>query len=609
MSGSFEANSTYAPVPDTKRGVAFKVKADPKGENICYPHGSNVVVRNIANPKECYSFTGHVKATTVAAFSPSGFYCASGDITGAVKIWDTTQPEHNVKWEYPCLGGAIRDIAWDPESKRMCVVGEGNGKYGHVFFVETGSSCGKIEGHAKTANACSFKPTRPYRVVTCSEDKDSAFFPGPPFKMKHLNKQHDSFVNAIGYSPDGAHYMTGGADGKICLYEGKEGDFVKSIGGEKAHDGGIYDLSWSGDSSKVITASADKTVKMWDVAGDACLKTFTFGDDLIYQQVGCVWAGDTIISLQVNNVINYLDEANPDKPLRVIEGHSKHITALACDAENNTFYAGSYDGRLSRYDAATGDCILFKGTPENTVLNLQVSGDDLVVASGADTVSFAPKNGDSLGASTLEFDIVPKDSASEGDFTVIVNEKEICVARGGKIMWREAVDWEPQCVAVQAGAGAVAVGGNDKKTHVFTVEGDSLKEDKVLEQQEAVSHAAFSPDGSHLATVDLSRCVRIFDVGDGYNSVVPAGRWKKHTARVNALAWCPDSTHLATAGLDTNIIVWTLGNNFKRVMIQGAHPSANVSALAWMDGNTLYSGGDDACVRSWTITQFAGEKK
>jgi len=46
-----------------------------------------------------------------------------------VRIWDTTNPAENVlKLAIRPLGGRINDLAWDGESKRLIVGGEGKDK-------------------------------------------------------------------------------------------------------------------------------------------------------------------------------------------------------------------------------------------------------------------------------------------------------------------------------------------------------------------------------------------------------------------------------------------------------------------------------------------------
>ncbi len=36
-------------------------------------------------------YTAHTTQTSVARFSPSGFYIASGDVSGTVKVWDAVE--------------------------------------------------------------------------------------------------------------------------------------------------------------------------------------------------------------------------------------------------------------------------------------------------------------------------------------------------------------------------------------------------------------------------------------------------------------------------------------------------------------------------------------
>ena len=51
-------------------------------------------------------------------FAPSGYYVASGDSNGKLKIW-STKGEHIEKKEYHLFPGfKITSIAWDPESQR-----------------------------------------------------------------------------------------------------------------------------------------------------------------------------------------------------------------------------------------------------------------------------------------------------------------------------------------------------------------------------------------------------------------------------------------------------------------------------------------------------------
>lgn len=57
-----------------------------------------------------------------------------------------------------------------------------------ILFVvnrwDSGTNVGEFDGHSRRVLSCAFKPTRPFRIVTCGEDYLVNFYEGPPFKFK-----------------------------------------------------------------------------------------------------------------------------------------------------------------------------------------------------------------------------------------------------------------------------------------------------------------------------------------------------------------------------------------------------------------------------------------
>jgi len=180
-----------------------------------------------------------------------------------VRIWDTTQKTHPLKKEYQFLAGAVRDVGWAADSQRLAVVGDGRDRFGHVFLLDTGTSNGALTGQAKPLNSIDFRPARPLRIVTASDDYSVALFDGPPFKFKNLLQRHTRFALCVRYSPDGSLFASGGADGKVrspptrlasathsfqvCLFEGLEGEpageLVDPACKNAAHHGSVYSVS------------------------------------------------------------------------------------------------------------------------------------------------------------------------------------------------------------------------------------------------------------------------------------------------------------------------------------------------------------------------------
>jgi len=121
-------------------------------------------------------------ATSVARFSPSGFYVASGDVSGAVRVWDAVEAV-NTKGEYHIISGRINDIAWDGDSQRIIAVGDGRERFGHCITADSGNSVGEVSGHSKVVNSVSMRQQRPLRAATVSDDSSMCFLHGAPFNF------------------------------------------------------------------------------------------------------------------------------------------------------------------------------------------------------------------------------------------------------------------------------------------------------------------------------------------------------------------------------------------------------------------------------------------
>jgi WD40 repeat protein len=130
-------------------------------------------------------------------------------------VWSWDHPERLLKIEVPVFAGEIKDLDWDNESKKIVAVGDGSGQLAKVFVWDTGNSVGEMVGHNKRVISVSYRPTRPFRIFTASEDMSTIFYAGPPFRLDHSNRCHTNFVNCVRFSPDGNHAVSVGADKKV----------------------------------------------------------------------------------------------------------------------------------------------------------------------------------------------------------------------------------------------------------------------------------------------------------------------------------------------------------------------------------------------------------
>lgn len=498
----------------------------------------------------------------------------------------------------------------------MIAVGDGKERFGHCITADSGNSVGEISGHSAQINSVSIRQQRPLRAATASDDSTVVFLHGAPFKYNtSMRGNHQKFVYGTSFSPDGARLVSVGQDKKICLYDGKTGEFTGSIG-DGVHTGSIFGVSWSPDSKSFATASADQTVRVWDVEAGKATHTWRMGGEGVAsvpdQQVGVTWpAGRTdglVISVDLAGNLNYLTPGSA-APTRVVRGHQKNITALTVSSpksEKPTLWTGSAEGRITAWDPATGAASNLDGeSHSNYVAALTPSADGKRVASAGwdDTLR-------SIDASTRSFAATgigktggqPRFAASGAGAVVYVassNGIETFVdgAAAGSFDLGKGIT--PTALAASPDGAHVAVGGSDKTVRLLRASGTNLTHATTAETALATpaSALAFSPDGARLAAGTAAGGITLYGVP---SLSVETTRWSAHSARVASIAWRSDSQFAASGGLDTNVFVWSVASPGKRIRAGGAHKDG-VNGVVWLDDKRVASAGADAAVKTWKV--------
>ncbi|KAH8685868.1 WD40-repeat-containing domain protein [Tricladium varicosporioides] len=606
---SIVLNKILAASPNTERGRPTQLSTDSKGERIVYASGKSIFIRSIDDPSLSKQYTTHTAQTTVARFSPSGFYVASGDVSGAVKVWDAVEGV-NTKGDYHIISGRINDIAWDGDSQRIIAVGDGRERFGHCITADSGNSVGEISGHSSIINTVSIRQQRPLRAATGADDNSVVFLHGAPFKFQtKLGGLHKGYVNGVGFSPDGNHLVSVGADRRIQLYDGKTGEATTQIG-EGEHKGTIFGVSWAKDSKRIVTASADQTVKLWDVEAGKAVQTWRFGGEgtvsIPDHQVGVVWpAGRSdgmVISLNLTGDLNYLVEGSQN-PTKIIQGHNRSITALgSCeDSKGQTFWTGSFDGRVCSWDYQSGlGCAIEGQTHSNQVTAFDTTPTRAYSVGWDDTLRIADASSNAFLGETSKLSGQPKGiTSAEGRVFVATTAGIDIYSKDSLVGNFSTNDYSPTAIA--AAGPFVAVGDDRNIVHIYTVDGSHMltEKERLTNATSQVTTLRFSPDGSLLAAGTSAGKIYVFESSSWS---IKTDRWSAHTARVTCIAWNSAGTHAVSGGLDTNVFVWSLKSPGKRVKSPNAHKDG-VNGVCWVDGDKkIATTGGDAALKIWDVS-------
>lgn len=491
-------------------------------------------------------------------------------------------------------------------------MGDGREKFGHCITADSGNSVGEISGHSSIINAVSIRQQRPLRAATGADDNSLVFLHGVPFKYANkLGGLHKGYVYGVGFSPDGNHLVSVGADRRIQLYDGKTGEATTQIS-DGEHKGSIFGVSWARDSKRIVTASADQTVKLWDVEAGKVVQSWRFGGDgnvsIPDQQVGVVWpAGRSdgmVISLNLAGDLNYLVEGS-QKPTRVVQGHNKSITALGVgnNGKSQTLWTGSFDGRVCSWDSDSGLGSRVEGTSHtNQVTAFAGTPSRIYSVAWDDTLRAADTASNTFLGEASKLTAQPKSMAyAEGRLFVATASGIDIFSKDNLVGTFPTRNFTP--TAISAHGSLVAVGADNNAVYIYTVDSSNkLTEKEKLENSTSfITAISLSPDGGLLAVGNSSGKIVVYDTSSWD---IKTDRWSAHTAKVLSIAWNAEGTHAVSGSLDTNVFVWSLASPGKRVKAANAHKDG-VFGTCWLDGGKkVATTGGDAALKIWDVSKL-----
>src|SRR6202008_2689233 len=79
-----------------------------------------------------------------------------------------------------------------------------------------------------------------------------------------------TMVRTAAFSPDGTRILTASADHSAKLWDTASGKLISSFD----HQDEVNDAAFSPDGARIVTASSDKTAKLWDTPSGKLLPSF-----------------------------------------------------------------------------------------------------------------------------------------------------------------------------------------------------------------------------------------------------------------------------------------------------------------------------------------------
>jgi|GEM_PF-1872587 len=318
------------------RGQAQAVDFSPNGDMIAVASTIGVwlysanAVDTVAEPPLLIS----QNPVTAVAFSPDGSIVAAGDDSEFVTLWDVATQEE-LATIFPDSG--TNDMAFSSDGSLLVTANTDRNL--RLWDVLAGTELALMEGHSSTIYGVAFSPDDS-AIASSSDDRTVRLWDASNGSEIAVVEGSEGGVYDVNFSPDGSTLITGGTDYAVRFWDAASGEQLmmieefedESTGETTGHDSTINKTIFSPDGSVVVTTSDDRTVQVWDAAGEflAKVELESWVEDAAFSPDGSqlvTIAGSTMVQLWDLGSASLVSEA---------AGHTDSIMALdfTSDGEN-----------------------------------------------------------------------------------------------------------------------------------------------------------------------------------------------------------------------------------------------------------------------------------
>jgi WD40 repeat protein len=587
-----------------------------------------------ADGKLLRDLTGHEAAVVRLAAKIDGSLLASGDANGVVRVWNPTDGQTVV-----VLGAdtaPITGLAFHPTTNTMLTAAEnGSVKLWTLPAIPTQL----LAGHTLAVTAVTLSVDAK-RIVTGGADASVNIFSGVDGKLVRALEGQAGPVSAIDLHDASGLIASGGDDGVIRLWNEADGADRLTLRG---HTGAIRDVDinalgdtvvsagddgsirlWrmpaaatplvgstmpvlavavSGDGKLVASGSADKSIKLFNFAGGAAVRTF----------LGSAGAVRSVTFRADNLQMASVDDAgdvqlwDPAQAVTqgVLGGHVGPATSLTYLPDGKSLISSGDDGTLRWWSLPPTQPIPLAGAAPVTRVVKTTAGTEVVVG-GADGIIRVVTATTGAVVRPLAGHVGPvADLASGGSVVasgdVTGNIRLWTLATGVVLPTVAAHDGPIMGLAVNSAGTQVASAAEDGTVLIrnLPVIGKSFPGSAL-----PVDVTAFSPDGALVAASGMvggKATIVIRDAASGAVKSTIVG----HSAAVTSLAFSADKTKLVSGSSDLTARAWNIaaaqGTELGQFTLEAAVTAVAFSA----DAQHVFSGTAKGVLKQWKLADGA----
>ena len=434
------------------------------------------------------------------------------------------------------------------------------------------------------------------------------------YRLNHIQDQalmtlrgHEGGVGSIALSPNGKRIISASGDKTIKVWDAATGTELMTLRG---HEDSVASATLSPNGERIVSGDYDGIIKVWDASTGDELKTLRGHQGAVY---GVAFSPDgrRIISWSEDKTIKVWDAASGDE-IMTIRAHEYDVLFASFSPDGQRIVSGGGDGNIKIWDAATGaEVMTLRGhidSPYSVVFSLDgkkiVSGslDKTIKIWDATTgTELKTLHGHEGGVNSVVLSSDGKRIVSGSwDNTIKVWD----AVTGAEILTLHGHEEPITCVAFGPDGERIVSGSWDKMIKVWdpSLDRERMTFPRGHQSWAWVVSVAFSPDGRRVISGSRDKTIKLWDAASGAEVMTLRG----HDGCVSSVSFSPDGQRIVSGSRDKTIKLWDVASGDEMMTLRGHEDFVNSVAIS-PDSRRIISGSLDNTIKVWDATSGAEE--
>jgi WD40 repeat protein/TPR repeat protein/tRNA A-37 threonylcarbamoyl transferase component Bud32 len=407
---------------------------------------------------------------------------------------------------------------------------------------------------------------------------------------------HTDRVISAGFSPDGQRIVTASDDKTARVWDAVTGREIMRLSG---HTDSLNFAAFSPDGRRIVTASYDKTARIWDASTGQQLLLLR-GHTGKVRSASFSPDGLSIVTASNDKTARIWDATTGQQRL-MLSGHTETVMSAAFSPDGQRVVTASQDQTARVWSAASGREVAVLRGHDNTLWSAAFSPDGLrIVTASTDKTAriWDAQSGHQVMVLSGHADLVSSAAFSPDGLRVVTSSDDKTIR-----LWDAATGLQTALLAGHTDVIECAAFSPDGRRVVSTSfdltarlwDAAPIQQVGLLSgHTNIVMSAAYSPDGRRVVTVSWDNTARIWDAMTGREISVLSG----HTDHVESAVFSPDGLHVITAAKDQTARIWDVATSRESMRLNGHTASVWYAAYS-PDGRRIITASWDKTARIW----------